>query len=157
VEDNYGPAAGGAATFAGASGSAYLARKRDLLDVTRVQITAARVEADRLYRAMSRKASESRRRTATEQAAPGSRLLLDAAFLVPIRRAAAFRSALRQYARTLDAAGIVVSLTGPWPPYNFIEAAPAKAPAPAEARGRASRRPVASARTSAANRARRSR
>ena len=105
----------------GPTGADYLARKRDLLDVTRVQITAAKAEADRLYRAMSREATEACRRTATEQAAPGSRLLLDAAFLVPVRRAAAFRTALRRHARTLDAAGIVVSLTGPWPPYNFID------------------------------------
>jgi hypothetical protein len=111
----------------GPTGAGYLARKRDLLDVTRVQFTAAKAEADRLYRAMSREASEARRRTATEQAAtPGSRLLLDAAFLVPVRRAAPFRSALRRYARKLDAAGIVVSLTGPWPPYNFIETASAE-------------------------------
>ena len=60
------------------------------------------------------------RRAALRKAAPGSRLLLDAAYLVPAKRAASFRSALRHGARTLDAAGIVVSLTGPWPPYNFI-------------------------------------
>ena len=58
-----------------------------------------------------------------EQAAPGSRLLLDAAFLVPRRRATAFRSALKKNARLLDAPGVVVSMTGPWPPYNFIESA----------------------------------
>jgi hypothetical protein len=103
-----------------ASGSAYLARKRDLLDVARLRLTEARAAADRLYRAMSREASEARRRAATEQAAPGSRLLLDAAFLVPSRRSAAFRSALRRNARKLGSIGVVVSLTGPWPPYNFI-------------------------------------
>jgi hypothetical protein len=103
------------------SGSAYLARKRDLFDVTRVQLTAARTAADRLYRAMSREATEARRRRSTEQAAPGSRLLLDAAFLVPARRASAFRKALHQHARTLSGSGLVVSLTGPWPPYNFVD------------------------------------
>ena len=41
----------------GPTGAGYLARKRDLLDVTRVQFTAARAEADRLYRAMSRDAT----------------------------------------------------------------------------------------------------
>ena len=104
------------------SGAAYLARKRDLLDVTRGQLTAARREADRLYRAMSREATEARRRTATEQATPGSRLLLDAAFLVPSRRANAFRGSLRRRARSLSGSGLVVSLTGPWPPYNFVDA-----------------------------------
>jgi hypothetical protein len=103
------------------SGAAYLARKRDLFDVTRVQLTAARTAADRLYRAMSREATEARRRRSTEQATPGSRLLLDAAFLVPARGASAFRSALRQQARRLSGSGLVVSLTGPWPPYNFVD------------------------------------
>jgi hypothetical protein len=105
------------------SGVAYLARKRDLLHVERAQLSAAQHEADRLYRAMSREATEVRRRTATEQATPGSRLLVDAALLVPARRAAAFRSALRKNARQLAATGIVISLTGPWPPYNFITGA----------------------------------
>ena len=103
------------------SGAAYLARKRDLFDVTRVQLTAARTAADRLYRAMSREATEARRRRSTEQATPGSRLLLDAAFLVPARGVSAFRKALRQHARKLSGSGLVVSLTGPWPPYNFVD------------------------------------
>lgn len=104
------------------SGAAYLARKRDLRDVTGAQLTAAKRAADRLYRAMSSEATESRRRTATEQATPGSRLLLDAAFLLPKTRANAFRNTLRQHARKLSGSGLVVSLTGPWPPYNFVDA-----------------------------------
>jgi len=102
------------------SGAAYLARKRDRLELSRTRLKRARVDAGRLYRAVSREASTARRRTATEQAAPGSRLLLDAAFLVPTRRAGAFRAAVRRGARTLEGSGIVVSLTGPWPAYNFI-------------------------------------
>jgi hypothetical protein len=103
-----------------ATGTAFLSRKRDLLNVNRVQLSAARAEADRLYRAMAREATDARRRKATEQAAPGSRLLLDAAFLVPARKAGAFRAALRRNTKTLGRSGLVVSLTGPWPPYNFI-------------------------------------
>jgi hypothetical protein len=102
------------------TGTAFLARKRDLLNVNRVQLTAARAEADRLYRAMAREATDARRRKATEQAVPGSRLLLDAAFLVPAGKAGAFRAALRRNTKTLGRSGLVVSLTGPWPPYNFI-------------------------------------
>ena len=114
-----------------ASGTAYLSRKRDLLNITRVQLTAARAQADRLFRDMARHAADARRRTATERASVGSRLLLDAAFLVASRRTAAFRSALRQQMRKLDASGIVASLSGPWPPYNFID--PPSRPAPAAA------------------------
>jgi hypothetical protein len=110
----------GAASHGGASGADYLTRKRDLLNVTRVQLAEAKTAANRLYRALSREASEARRRTSLERAAPGSRLLLDAAFLIPVRRATAFRTALRKQARALGPSGVVVSLTGPWPPYNFI-------------------------------------
>jgi hypothetical protein len=104
-----------------ASGTSYLARKRDLLDVTRVQLAGAKTAADSVYAVMSRAAAGAVRRRSTEQAAPGSRLLLDAAFLVPTRRTAGFRAELRRRARALPA-GVVVSLTGPWPPYNFIDA-----------------------------------
>ncbi len=102
-------------------GAAYLARKRDILDVNRAQLAEARVEAGRLYKAISREATEALRRTSLERAAPGSRLLLDAAFLVPAAKAAAFRASLRKHSRALRGSGVAVSLTGPWPPYNFIE------------------------------------
>lgn len=114
---------GGNRSKGSVSGAAYLARKRDLLSVTRAQVARAKSQADRLYRAMRREATEALRRTAMEDAAPGSRLLLDAAFLVPRQRSATFRRSLRREAKQLDAVGVAVSLTGPWPPYNFIEIA----------------------------------
>jgi Gas vesicle synthesis protein GvpL/GvpF len=49
----------------------------------------------------------------------GTTLLLDAAFLIEKRKAAAFRRALSRTAQTLLDAGCPVSLTGPWPPYSF--------------------------------------
>jgi hypothetical protein len=104
------------------SGSAYLARKRDLLDVNRVQLADARAAATKLHRELTKQARDAVRRTSTEQAAPGSRLLLDAAYLVPAKKATAFRSSMRERARTLRDAGISVSLTGPWPAYNFVGA-----------------------------------
>ena len=116
----------------GVSGTIYLARKRDLLDVTRTQLVRAKAQADQLYRTMRREATDARRRTAMEKAAPGSRLLLDAAFLVPRRRARAFRAALKVNARSLDTSGVTVSLTGPWPAYNFVQSS-AKASASAKA------------------------
>jgi hypothetical protein len=102
------------------SGAGYLARKRDLLDVTRGQLRAARTEADRLFATLTREAADARRRTETEQASAGLRLLLDAAFLVPAARTRAFRALVGRHAKAIAAAGVVVALTGPWPPYNFI-------------------------------------
>ena len=105
----------------GRVGTAYLARKRDQREIGRTWLAEAKTEGDRLYRVMSRAATAAIRRTATEQAVPGSRLVLDAAFLVPRTRAAGFRALLRRHVRRLAASGLIISLTGPWPPYNFID------------------------------------
>jgi hypothetical protein len=76
---------------------------------------------------VAQQATEARRRRSTEKLAPGSRLLLDAAFLVPARRGAAFRAEVRRQVKELSGSGLVVSLTGPWPAYNFIDAGPRRA------------------------------
>jgi len=103
------------------TGTEFLARKRDVLDVSRRRLAAARIAATRVYKAIDRQAAASQRRTTLERAAPGSRLLLDAAFLVPVARSGAFRTAIREQARALRGTGIETSLTGPWPAYNFIQ------------------------------------
>jgi hypothetical protein len=110
-----------AATKTARSGAEFLARKRDILDVNRTRLIAARKSADGLFKSMARQAAASQRRTSLERAAPGSRLLLDAAFLVPADKSRAFKSAVRQHAREMRGAGVEVSLTGPWPAYNFIQ------------------------------------
>jgi hypothetical protein len=102
------------------SGAAYLARKRDLLDAGRNQWAMARAAAELLYRTMRDEAAESRRHSETEEALPNSRVLLDAAFLVSAEKADAFRALLLAQAQVLGELGIVVSLSGPWPPYNFV-------------------------------------
>jgi hypothetical protein len=104
-----------------ASGTEFLARKRDMLEMNRTRLNEAQRAADRVYKSMSRLVIAAQRRTSLERAAPGSRLLLDAAFLVPAGKSGAFRSAVREQTRELRAVGVAVSLTGPWPAYNFIE------------------------------------
>lgn len=103
------------------SGTEFLARKRDILDVNRARLAAARKTADSVFKSMTRQAAAAQRRTSLERAAPGSRLLLDAAFLVAADKSRAFKSVIRQHARELRGAGVDVSLTGPWPAYNFIQ------------------------------------
>jgi hypothetical protein len=46
--------------------------------------------------------------------------LLDAAFLVPRERRAAFRTEVRRQAALCSQAGTLLVLTGPWPAYNFV-------------------------------------
>jgi hypothetical protein len=50
-----------------------------------------------------------------------SRVLLDAAFLVDTGRVEPFRAVTRRLTRELKGEGFSLELTGPWPPYNFIE------------------------------------
>jgi hypothetical protein len=125
LDDRAGAAAGarGAGRSRGRgreSGTEYLARKRDLARAASGRLTRARADAGRLYRSLARQATSAVRHAATEGAVPGSRVLVDAAFLVPAGRQGAFRAALRREARQLERSGLAVSLTGPWPPYNFV-------------------------------------
>src|SRR5205823_658032 len=110
----------GADRSAPPSGAGYLSRKRDLLDVNRAQLTRARADATRVFKSISRAAAAAQRRTGMERAAPGSRLLLDAAFLVARAKAPEFRAVVKKYARELRGTGVAVALSGPWPAYNFI-------------------------------------
>jgi hypothetical protein len=102
------------------TGADYLVRKRDLRNEREADLKGARADANRVYRLMARKASKAVRRTATEKGSPGSRLLLDAAFLVRSRDVRGFQAAIRKERPTLERAGIEISVTGPWPAYNFV-------------------------------------
>ena len=79
----------------------------------------ARVAGNRLYSDLARRADDARRQTPT-QAGTGVSVVLDAAFLVPVRRANAFRAAVKKAAGALDDRGLDLTLTGPWPAYNFV-------------------------------------
>jgi hypothetical protein len=103
-----------------ASGADYLARKRDVRDAVRDRTKKARLNATRIYRALAAEATAAERRTDADRTVPGSRVVLDAAFLVPAGRAAAFRAVVRRQTGPLKRAGVAAVLTGPWPPYNFI-------------------------------------
>jgi hypothetical protein len=103
------------------SGAGFLARKKELRDATRVITTDARANVDALHDQLSSKASDARRRAPLQGVQAGPRLLLDAAYLVPVKKAAAFRKAVDAVRKKLGAAnGYDVHLTGPWPPYNFV-------------------------------------
>jgi hypothetical protein len=46
--------------------------------------------------------------------------VLDAAFLVPVAKRAAFKKEARAQREQCVDAGLELALTGPWPAYNFI-------------------------------------
>lgn len=100
------------------SGTAFLLKKKLEKDAARRLAAEARVEADALFDHLSGHADAARRRRPT--ADTPARLLLEAAFLVPVSRARPFRAEAARRARALAPRGYDVSLSGPWPPYSFV-------------------------------------
>jgi len=109
----------GAAGDRARDGTAFLRRKQRQRDASRDLTETAIREANRAFVELERRADDVRRRT--PPAGGSVRILLDAAFLVPAARVAAFRSAARALGRRLASHGCALTLTGPWPPYNFVE------------------------------------
>jgi hypothetical protein len=103
------------------NGIAYLATKKASRDAAAELTTRARETAAGLYDRLARKARAARKRTPNDLAAQQGTLLLDAAFLVPRSRLTAFRSTAAKEARTLAPRGYAVTITGPWPPYTFVQ------------------------------------
>ncbi|HUG54245.1 MAG TPA: GvpL/GvpF family gas vesicle protein, partial [Vicinamibacteria bacterium] len=102
------------------AGSRFLARKRQEHDEVRDIVRVGRDEAEVVFRDAARHASDTRRRDAAA-GAPGTRLVLDAAFLVPVAEVGAFKETLRRHGERLSARGYRLVLTGPWPAYNFVD------------------------------------
>src|SRR5262249_23991889 len=103
------------------TGRDYLSRKKAARDASLELASRARETVADLYDALASRARLSRRRSASELPAGGGSLLLDAAFLVPRARAASFRALAAKHAKALAPHGYAVTLTGPWPPYTFVQ------------------------------------
>jgi hypothetical protein len=102
------------------SGREYLARKRAVYSGQAERSRRAAGVVRDLHRQLDALSSDSRRRPPIAEAAPGERLLLDAAYLVPKRGGVPFRRLATRLGRTLAADGYRVVFTGPWPAYNFV-------------------------------------
>lgn len=104
-----------------ASGTAYLKRKKLQRDAAIERAEHARDTIAHLYDRLSARASDSTRRSAGEPPTASGPLLLDAAFLVPRSRAKAFQAVVGREARNLAGRGYGLTLSGPWPPYSFVQ------------------------------------
>lgn len=100
------------------AGATFLVRKKAERDLARELVTAGRTAMGPVFDDLAEHAAEAERRGPT-QAEAATRLLLDGAFLVPVRDAARFKSAVKRVTRTAARSGYDVTLTGPWPPYTF--------------------------------------
>jgi hypothetical protein len=101
-----------------ASGAAFLRARKEARDESRDAAAATFEAADAAFTALAEIAREGRRRA--DEAAGVTAPALDAAFLVPLRRRARFRTEAARLARTVSASGGEMTLSGPWPPYNFV-------------------------------------
>jgi hypothetical protein len=109
------------ATAAASSGRQYLVAKRQHHEASAKQSTAMRRIAGDVLKTLRPIARDVQQRAVTAPAAGRSRLLLDAAFLVPRAKADRFRKSVEGRAKKIAPAGYALHLSGPWPPYSFVE------------------------------------
>jgi hypothetical protein len=102
-----------------ASGADFLAAKKQARDAVRDAATTATLAAAEALDALSAIARDMHRRTDAPDGAV-SPPLVDAAFLVPVGRRTRFRTMVRRTAADCRKAGADLTLTGPWPAYNFV-------------------------------------
>jgi hypothetical protein len=116
-----GRAAAAARGEAALSGAAFLTRKKARRDAIAELAERAREVVAELYDRLAARARVARRRAANERPVQGGPLLLDAAFLVPRTRSVRFEKLATGASRDLARHGYRVTVSGPWPPYSFIE------------------------------------
>jgi Gas vesicle synthesis protein GvpL/GvpF len=102
-------------------GAAYLLAKKVRRDAAEELAMRARRTAAGVYERLAKKARAARKRMSRDLPSGQGTLLLDAAFLVARNRQAAFRAAAAKEAKGLAPKGYAVTLTGPWPPYTFVQ------------------------------------
>jgi hypothetical protein len=101
------------------SGTAFLAARKKLRDNARAAVVKAASTAAAVFDELAPLSKDARRRSDTPPGAVPP--LLDAAFLVPFGKRAKFRTAARRASKMCTAAGVTLTLTGPWPAYNFVQ------------------------------------
>jgi hypothetical protein len=102
------------------TGTGFLAAKKRARDAKVESARAAAGAAAAAYDGLARLARAARQRDDVPDGAAAPPLL-DAAFLVPRVTRARFTSAARRASRACATAGAAMTLSGPWPAYNFVQ------------------------------------
>lgn len=103
-----------------ASGTAFLAAKRRARDAAAERRAAVLDAAEAAFDALSAIARDARLREARQE--PGTNPpVLEAALLVPVSARAAFAREARRQMAACSRAAAVLTITGPWPAYNFVQ------------------------------------
>ena len=103
------------------SGRSYLLAKRRQQATAVARTTNMRKVAGDVLKALRPLTKDERQRAIATPPDSRSRLLLDAAFLVPRGKAVRFRTAATRHAKKVGPAGFALQVTGPWPPYSFVD------------------------------------
>ena len=104
---------------AAASGAAFLAARKAARDATANARTAAIAAAEAAFHALARHARDAKARDRRPE--PGTNPpVLEAAFLVPLIARSRFKAEAKKQTAACAGAGADLSLTGPWPAYNFV-------------------------------------
>jgi len=101
------------------TGAAFLAAKKRLRDEVRADALRAAKVAEVAYEALTKLSKAAERREAPEGATTPP--LVDAALLVPTKIKARFKAAVSKQSAACRKAGAELTLTGPWPAYNFVQ------------------------------------
>jgi hypothetical protein len=121
MDATYEPPAARRAGTSPPGGAAYLARKKAQQHRANEVRRRARGVVETVYDRLAAKSRSAKRRATHERPAVDGPLLLDAAFLVHRRRAAAFQSLVAREQERLVKEGYRLILTGPWPAYTFVQ------------------------------------
>jgi hypothetical protein len=108
-------------TASAGSGRGYLLAKRQHQAATARHTTAMRKTAAEVLKKLRPLARDVRQRAVTAPPESRSRLLFDAAFLVPRTKAARFQKLVEASAKKVTPSGYALQLSGPWPPYSFVD------------------------------------
>ncbi|HEV7504798.1 MAG TPA: GvpL/GvpF family gas vesicle protein [Thermoanaerobaculia bacterium] len=106
------------------SGTSFLLRKKQEQEASRDLAGRLRAEVDAGWADLAAQADEAIRRQPATAPEQGGKVFLDAALLVPANRTAELEAAVDRYATRVGPKGGEVTLTGPWPPYHFVEENP---------------------------------
>jgi Gas vesicle synthesis protein GvpL/GvpF len=109
------------ASAGAATGASYLTQKKAQRDASRELASKARETVAGLFDRLATGSRDAKRRAASELPAQTGPLLLDAAFLVPRTQASRFRKSAAREAKMLARLGYDLTLSGPWPPYTFVQ------------------------------------
>jgi len=107
-------------------GAAYLTRRREERETEDRRRSELAVSVEQAHEALRRAATDARvlpvRRGELPEEYPGD-LAFTAAYLVGRGAEETFREAADDLTRTLGPSGMALTVSGPWPPYNFVDPA----------------------------------